>query len=79
MLSDIIIGILAIALVFTNYYAFLLGTKYQPKEEKPVKTKIRASKKCKKVEESAEIRRLKAIMENIDNFDGTTVGQKEIK
>jgi mannitol-specific phosphotransferase system IIBC component len=44
-------------------------------EEKPVKSK----KTTKKTEETDETRRLNQLLANIDAYDGTGLGQKEIK
>ena len=75
MLYSILFGIMCILLPIMSYLAFIEGMKCAKSDVKvPNLPKIR-----KKPKQTAENKRLNDILANIDVFDGTSNGQKEIK
>ena len=75
MLYSILFGIMCILLPTMSYLAFIEGMKCAKSDVKvPNLPKIR-----KKPKQTAENKRLNDILANIDVFDGTSNGQKEIK
>lgn len=82
MLSDIMLAIMAVITPVMCFFAFKMGLDtaflFGEVENKPMKTpKLR--KLRKKPVESEEIRKYNAILANIEAYDGTGFGQKEIK
>lgn len=89
MLFNVLILILAISFLFFSFFllsyalkaqkeAFLMGFEAgeSGKIEKP---KEKSNKKAKLPEETKENKRLNDILANIEAYDGTGFGQKEIK
>ena len=75
MLYSILFAIMCILLPTMSYLAFIEGMKCAKSDVKvPNLPKIR-----KKPKQTAENKRLNDISYNIDVFDGTSNGQKEIK
>ena len=75
MLYSILFGIMCILLPIISYLAFIEGMKCAKSDVKvPKLRKIR-----KKTKQTAENKRLNDILANIEVYDGTPYGQKEIK
>ena len=75
MLYSILFGIMCILLPIMSYLAFIEGMKCAKSDVKvPNLPKIR-----KKPKQTAENARLNDILSNIEAYDGTSNGQKEIK
>ena len=75
MLYSILFGIMCILLPIMSYLAFIEGMKCAKSDIKvPKLPKIR-----KKPKQTAESNRLNDILANIEAYDGTSNGQKEIK
>ena len=75
MLYSILFGIMCILLPIMSYLAFIEGMKCAKSVVKvPIFPKIR-----KKPKQTAENARLNDILSNIEAYDGTSNGQKEIK
>ena len=75
MLYSILFGIMCILLPIMSYLAFIEGMKCAKSDVKvPSLPKIR-----KKPKQTAENARLNDILSNIEAYDGTSNGQKEIK
>lgn len=75
MLYSILFAIMCILLPTMSYLAFIEGTKCAKSDVKvPNLPKIR-----KKPKQTAENARLNDILSNIEAYDGTSNGQKEIK
>lgn len=79
-----LISILAIVCFF-NVLSFFIGAKVGQKVvkgetlETPLKSPVKAYEEHKEqVEQKREQERLQIISENIDNYDGTGLGQKDI-
>ena len=63
------------SLVFFSYRQGIKDAKAM-KEDKPLKPVV--EKKTKKVEQDKEIKRMNTILENINNYNGSAVGQREV-
>ena len=75
MLYSILFAIMCILLPTMSYWAFIEGMKCAKSDVKvPNLPKIR-----KKPKQTAENARLNDILSNIEAYDGTSNGQKEIK
>ena len=75
MLYSILFAIMCILLPTMSYLAFIEGMKCAKSDVKvPNLPKIR-----KKPKQTAENKRLNDILSNLDVYDGTSNGQKEIK
>lgn len=75
MLYSILFGIMCILLPIMSYLAFIEGMKCAKSDVKvPNLPKIR-----KKTKQTAENKRLNDILSNIEAYDGTSNGQKEIR
>ena len=75
MLYSILFAIMCILLPIMSYLAFIEGMKCAKSDVKvPNLPKIR-----KKPKQTAESARLNDILSNIEAYDGTSNGQKEIK
>ena len=75
MLYSILFGIMCLLLPIMSYLAFIEGMKCAKSVVKvPNLTKIR-----KKPKQTAENARLNDILSNIEAYDGTSNGQKEIR
>ena len=82
MLSDITLIIAVILLPITSYFSFKLGVETAKSMGNSEKTPVFRSKplrKFKKLPETKEIKRANAILANIEAYDGTSLGQKEIE
>lgn len=78
MLYSLLAAVLILALSYPimGYFCFTKGYNIAAQD----KPKIESVKlRRKKIQEPAEINRLNSIMANIDRYDGTTVGQKEVR
>ena len=74
MLSNIILGVIAIVMPLICVWCFAMGIRYGKTDKVPeVKVKKKPSKR-----EKAEIERLNKISNNIANYDGTSNGQESI-
>lgn len=83
MLSNLTILILAVMTPFLSVFCFIkgynIGAKETGKPEIKVETpkqKIERAKENKKAAENR--RRLNTLLENIENYDGSSKGQKEL-
>jgi hypothetical protein len=63
------------SLVFFSYRQGIKDAKAM-KEDKPLKPVV--EKKAKKVEQDKEIKRMNTILENINNYNGSAVGQRDV-
>lgn len=82
MLSDIALILAVILLPISCYASFKLGIKTAfsiCNSEKPPIFESKPAKKFKKLPETEEIRRANAVLANIEAYDGTSLGQKEIR
>lgn len=82
MLSEVMLVIMAVLMPVMCFIAFWLGIKTaflikQP-EKKPAKS-TKPKKNTKKPEQSKENKVFNAVLANINAYDGTGFGQKEIK
>ena len=74
MLSNIILGVIALAMPFICIWCFIQGIKFGKTEKVPeIKPRKKATKR-----EKAEIERNNKILNNIANYDGTSNGQEKI-
>lgn len=65
-------------LVFFSYRQGLKDGR-QVKDDKPIKPIIEPIATFKKYEQNKEMKRLNTILENINNYSGSGVGQKEVR
>lgn len=84
MLSNITIMILAILAPVMSVFCFIKGYNIGAKEAKKPKIKIETPKEKKtrrEISKEAEKRRsqMSILLENIEAYDGTSKGQKELK
>lgn len=84
MLSNITIMILAILTPVMSVFCFIKGYNIGAKETKKPEIKIEAPKEKKKrreISKEAEKRRsqMSILLENIEAYDGTSKGQKELR
>ena len=63
------------SLVFFSYRQGIKDARAM-KEDKPLKPVV--EKKVKKVEQDKEIKRMNTILENINNYNGSAVGQRDV-
>jgi hypothetical protein len=63
------------SLIFFSYRQGIKDAKAM-KEDKPLKPVV--EKKAKKVEQDKEIKRMNTILENINNYNGSAVGQRDV-
>lgn len=81
MLYDVIIILLLLMIPIVGllvFFSYRQGIKdgRALKEEEPLKPVV--EKKTKKAPQSKETKRLNAILENINNYTGSAVGQKDV-
>jgi hypothetical protein len=82
MLSDITLIVAVLLLPISCYFSFKLGVNTAISIGNSEKTPVFVSKplkKYKKLPETKENQRLNAILANIEAYDGTGLGQKEIE
>jgi hypothetical protein len=82
MLSDIMLVVMAVITPIMCFFAFKMGLDaaylFGKTEKTPVRTpKMRKLRKNKV--ENKEIEHFNAVLANIEAYDGTSFGQKEIK
>ena len=82
----IIVGIIVIFAIITEimlvkafHYGVQVGKSKESAVPEPFPAVKRDNKKRKTLETSTEIKRMNDILNNIDVYDGTPIGQKEIK
>ena len=74
MLSNIILGVIAIIMPLIAIWCFIQGIKFGKTEKVPeIKVKKKPTKR-----ERTEIERNNKILNNIANYDGTSNGQEKI-
>lgn len=83
MLSDITILILAVLTPILSVFCFIkgynIGARETRKPEIKLETPMQKIKKAKENKKAAEKRsRLNTLLENIENYDGSSKGQKEL-
>lgn len=84
MLSDITILILALMTPLLSVFCFIKGYNIGAREQKrpgiEIETPKQAIEKRKKGKEAeAKYKRFQGILDNIENYQGDSIGQKEIK
>lgn len=78
MLSNIILGVIAIFSPLVCVWAFKEGMKVN-KTENRQKVKIKRRRKKKDPAQEANLRRMNTLIANIANYDGSSNGQEKIK
>lgn len=83
MLSDITILILAVLTPILSVFCFIkgynIGARETNKPEIKIETPIQKIERAKENKKAAEKRsRLNTLLENIENYDGSSKGQKEL-
>lgn len=83
MLSDITILILAVLTPILSVFCFIkgynIGARETRKPEIKLETPIQKIERAKENKKAAEKRsRLNTLLENIENYDGSSKGQKEL-
>lgn len=84
MLSDITILILSVLAPILGVFCFIQGYNIGAKETNKAEIKVETPKKKidkrkKKKEAEERMRKAKILYENIENYHGDSVGQKEIR
>lgn len=84
MLSDITILILALMTPILSVFCFIKGYNIGAREQKKPEIKIETPKQAienrkKGKEAEAKYKRFQSILDNIENYQGDSIGQKEIK
>lgn len=83
MLSDITILILAVLMPILSVFCFIkgynIGARETNKPEIKLETPMQKIERAKENKKAAEKRsRLNTLLENIENYDGSSKGQKEL-
>lgn len=83
MLSDITIMILAVLTPILSVFCFIkgynIGARETNKPEVKLETPMQKIERAKENKKAAEKRsRLNTLLENIENYDGSSKGQKEL-
>lgn len=83
MLSDITIMILSVLTPILSVFCFIkgynIGARETHKPEIKIETPIQKIERAKENKKAAEKRsRLNTLLENIENYDGSSRGQKEL-
>ena len=82
MLSNILMFLVAVLIPIFCYFAFKLGYKTAlliNSDKNVAEMPEIIEKSVKKIPETEEIRKANAILANINAYDGTSLGQKEIE